>query len=75
MYFFVPLAGFVFGAAIGRWWTVAAALPLGVYVLAANDLEGNLGPWVAFTLSGLLACAIAAGVALRRLHSRSRLGA
>lgn len=69
-----PLAGFVFGAAIGRWWAIAAAPPLGVYILA-NDLEGNLGAWVALTLSGLLACAIATGVALRRLHRRSGLRA
>jgi hypothetical protein len=75
MYFFIPIAGFVFGAAIGRWWAVAAAVLLGVYVLGANDLEGSLGPWVALTLSGLLACAIGAGVALRRLHRRVRLGA
>ena len=75
MYFLVPLVGFVFGAALGRWWTVAAAAPLGIYTLLANDLEGNLLPWVALTLSGLLACAIAASVALRRLHRRSGLGA
>jgi hypothetical protein len=73
MYFFVPLAGFVLGAAVGRWWAVAAAAPLGVYILAANDLEGSLGTWVALTVSGLLGCAIGAGVALRRLHGRSRL--
>jgi hypothetical protein len=65
----------VFGAVIGRWWTVAAAVLLGAYILAAGDLEGNIGTWVAFTLSGLLACAIGAGVALRRLHRRSTLGA
>jgi hypothetical protein len=75
MYFFIPLAGCVFGAAIGRWWAIAAALPLGVYILLANDLEGSLGPWVAFTLSGLLGCAIGAGVALRRLHGRNQLDA
>ena len=75
MYFFIPLAGFVFGAALGRSWAIAAAAPLGAYILLANDLEGNLGAWVALTLSGLLACAIAAGVALRRLHRRSALRA
>jgi hypothetical protein len=75
MWLFIPLGGFVFGAVIGRWWAVVAAAPLGVYILAANDLEGNVGTWVAFVLSGLLACAIAAGIALRRLHRRSRVGA
>ncbi len=72
MYFFIPLAGFVLGATIGRWWAVAAAAPLGAYILAADDLEGSIGTWVALTLSVLLACAIGAGVALRRLHRRSR---
>jgi uncharacterized membrane protein YccC len=73
VWLFIPLAGFAFGAVTGRWWSVAAAVPLGVYILTANDLEGNIGVWVAFTLSTLLACAIGAGVALRRLHRRSRL--
>jgi drug/metabolite transporter (DMT)-like permease len=75
MWLFIPVGGFVFGAVIGRWRALAAAAPLGVYILVANDLEGNIGTWVAFVLSGLLACAIAAGIALRRLHRRSRLGA
>ncbi len=75
MWFFIPVAGFVFGAVIGRWWTVAAAAPLGIYILASNDLEGNIGTWVAIVLSVLLTCAIGAGVALRRLQRRSRLGA
>jgi drug/metabolite transporter (DMT)-like permease len=75
MWLFIPVGGFVFGAVIGRWRALAAAAPLGVYILVANDLEGNIGTWVAFVLSGLLACAIAAGIALRRLHRRSRLRA
>jgi len=64
----IPLAGFVLGLAVARWWVVAAALPFGAYVLATNGLEGHLGEWVAFVLSTLLACAIACGVALRRLR-------
>jgi hypothetical protein len=75
MWVFIPFGGFVLGAVIGRWPALAAAAPLGLYILVANDLEGNIGIWVAFVLSGLLACAIAAGIALRRLHRRSRLGA
>jgi uncharacterized membrane protein YccC len=64
----IPVAGFVLGLAVARWWVVAAALPFGAYVLATNGLEGHLGEWVAFVLSTLLACAIACGVALRRLR-------
>jgi hypothetical protein len=68
VYVFIPLAGFVLGLAVGRWWVVSAAAPLGIYVLTTNGLEGNLGEWVALTLTVLLACAIGAGVALRRLQ-------
>src|SRR4029453_10767715 len=68
MWLCIPLAGFVIGLIVGRWWIVLAALPLGAYVLLANDLEGSLGVWVALTLSTSLACAIACGVALRRLQ-------
>jgi peptidoglycan biosynthesis protein MviN/MurJ (putative lipid II flippase) len=71
MWFFIPLVGFVFGLALGRWRAVLAALPLGTYILIADELEGPLTEWVAFMLTTLLACAIACGVALRRLHRRA----
>jgi hypothetical protein len=66
----IPLAGFVLGLLLNRWWTLLAALPLGAWILLTNELEGNVGTWVAFVLSLLLACAIGAGVALRRLNER-----
>jgi len=66
----IPLAGFVFGLAFGRWWGLIAVIPFGAWILATNPLEGNVGDWVAAVLSALLACAIGAGVALRRLHGR-----
>jgi hypothetical protein len=72
MWLLIPVTGFVLGAAVGRWWAVAVAIPFGAYILATNNLEGHLGVWVAFVLSALLACAIAAGVELRRLHRRGR---
>lgn len=67
----IPLAGFLLGLAVARWWVVAVAMPFGAYVLATNELEGNIGEWVALVLSTLLACAIACGVALRRLRRRA----
>ena len=73
----IPLAGFVVGYALGRWWALAAAAPFGGWILATNNLEGHIGAWIAGVLSGLLALAIAAGVALRRLQrrrSRAQLG-
>jgi uncharacterized membrane protein YhaH (DUF805 family) len=66
----IPLAGFALGLAVPRWWVVTAAVPFGAYVVLTNELEGNVGLWIAFVLSALLALAIAAGVALRRLHVR-----
>ena len=66
----IPFAGFVFGLLLNRWWAIAAALPLGAWILLTNELEGNVGTWVACVLSLLLACAIGAGVALRRLSTR-----
>ena len=66
----IPLAGFVFGLAFGRWWGLLAVIPFGAWILATNQLEGNIGTWVATVLSVLLAFAIGAGVALRRLHGR-----
>jgi hypothetical protein len=64
VWFLIPLGGFVFGLLAARWWAVLAALPLGAYILVADELEGPLTEWVAFMLTTLLAC----GVALRRLH-------
>jgi len=66
----IPLGGFVFGLVFGRWWTLLAVMPLASWILATNGLAGNVGTWVAMVLSALLACAIGAGVALRRLHGR-----
>jgi hypothetical protein len=66
----IPIAGFLVGLAYPRWWIVAAAVPFGAWVLLTNELEDKIGLWVASVTSTLLAIAIAAGVALRRLHQR-----
>ena len=66
----IPIAGFVLGLLLNRWWAIAAALPLGAWIILTNELEGNVGTWVASMLTLLLAFAIGAGVALRRLNDR-----
>jgi hypothetical protein len=66
----IPLSGFALGFALPRWWIAAAALPFGLYIVVTNELEGNVGLWVASVLSVLLALAIVSGVALRRLYRR-----
>jgi hypothetical protein len=70
MWSLIPLAGFAFGLVLGRWWALAAALPLGAWILLTNELDGHIGAWVATVLSLLLACAIGAGVGIRRLSAR-----
>ena len=71
MWILIPLGGFALGLAVGRWWALAAAAPLPVWILASNDLEGHIEAWIATMLSVLLVCAIGSGVALRRLGRRS----
>ena len=71
MWILIPVAGFVFGLVLGRWWALIAAIPLGAWILATSDIDGHVTLWVATMLSVLLACAIGAGVALRRLGRRS----
>jgi nitrate reductase gamma subunit len=66
----IPLSGFALGFAVPRWWIAAAAVPFGSYIALTNELEGNVGLWVAFVLSTLLTCAIVSGVLLRRLYRR-----
>jgi hypothetical protein len=66
----IPLAGFAFGFAFGRWWALLAVIPFASWILATNELEAFIGLWITVLLSGLLACAIGAGVALRRLRDR-----
>ena len=70
-----PLAGFALGLAVGRWWTVAAAMPFWAAIVWMDQLDGRLTILVASQLTVLLACAIGSGVAIRRLHARRRLRA
>lgn len=71
MWIVIPLAGFVLGLALGRWWALAAVVPLPVWIFATSNLEGHVSAWIATMLSALLVCAIGSGVALRRLGRRS----
>ena len=71
----IPLAGFALGLAVGRWWTVAAAMPFWAAIVWMDQLDWRLTIVVASQLTVLLACAIGSGVAVRRLHARRRLRA
>ena len=71
MWVLIPLAGFVFGLLLGRWWALIAAIPIGAWIVATSGIYRHVTVWVAAMLSVLLACAIGSGVALRRLGRRS----
>jgi len=71
----IPVGGFALGLAVGRWWIIAAAVPFWAVIVYLDELDGRLTVVVASMLTGLLACAIGSGVALRRLHARRRLRA
>jgi len=75
MWIAIPLGGFVLGLALGRWWALAAVLPLPVWIFATSNLEGHVSAWIAAMLTLLLVCAVGSGVALRRLQRRRSLGA
>ena len=66
----IPLVGFGVGLVVGRWWTLAAALPFGAYIFSTSPLDGDVPVIVALMLTFLLACAIGCGVALRLLRER-----
>ena len=70
MYLLIPLGGFALGLLVARWWVVAAAPLLGVYVRAGNELERHLGEWVAFSPPPCSRFASGCGVAGRRLAHR-----
>ena len=46
----IPLRASSLGFALPRWWIAAAALPFGSYIVLTNELEGNVGLWVASLL-------------------------
>ena len=48
----IPLAGFALGLAVGRWWTVAAAMPFWAAIVWMDQLDGRLTILVASQLKG-----------------------
>jgi hypothetical protein len=63
-------AGFVFGLALGKWWALVGAVVVGIVVALTFEVE--VSPIVLAVGYGFLSlCAIALGVALRRVVGRS----
>ena|SRR5438876_571326 len=70
---YLVAAGFGLGLLVGRWWTMLAVVPFGIYMATTGKLEGNLDEWVAFVVCAIGAVAITAGVFVRR-RGRLRRG-
>lgn len=68
-YVAVVVGGFLLGLVLGRWWALAAALPVGVWIGLAEEVE--VPGWFLGAAYAILAGAgIAAGVVLRRVAAR-----
>jgi hypothetical protein len=70
----IVLGGLILGLLVGRWWTLAAALGIGVYIAAVNEVD-VVPPWFLGAAYGALAAVgITVGVACRRLLRHNRTG-
>ena len=67
MYPVFVLGGLVLGLVVGRWWTLAAALGVGVWISITNEVD-EVPPWFLGAVYGaLVAAGIAVGIVFHRL--------
>ena len=70
LYLILLVTGLILGIAVGRWWALAAAAGLGVWVALASEVD-EVPPWFLGTAyAALAASAIAVGIGVRK---RTRL--
>ena len=65
LYPFVVLGGLILGLVVGRWWTLAAAVGLGLWIAITTDVD-EVSPWFLGSAYGALAAGIAVGVVMRQ---------
>ena len=66
MYPFVVLGGLILGLVVGRWWLLAAALGLGLWIAVTSEVD-EVPPWFLGSAYGALAAAgIVVGVVIRQ---------
>ena len=70
LYLILVVAGLFLGLAVGRWWTLVAAVGIGVWVAVASEVD-EVPPWfLGAAYAVLAASAIAVGIVVRK---RTRL--
>jgi hypothetical protein len=68
------LGGLILGFVVGRWWTLAAPVGIGIYIAVASEVD-EVPPWFLGAAYGALAAVgITLGVAFRRLGGRNTAG-
>jgi hypothetical protein len=66
LYPFVVLGGLILGLVVGRWWTLAAALCLGLWIAITTEVD-EVSPWfLGSAYTALAAAGIAVGVVIRQ---------
>jgi predicted membrane protein len=66
LYPFVVFCGLILGLVVGRWWTLAAAVGLGLLIAITTEVD-EVSPWFLGSAYGALAAAgIAVGVVIRQ---------
>jgi uncharacterized membrane protein YccC len=69
-YLILVVAGLILGLAVGRWWTLVAAVGIGAWIAVVSEVD-EVPPWfLGAAYAVLAASAIAVGVVVRK---RTRL--
>jgi hypothetical protein len=67
LYPLIVAGGVILGLIAGRWWTLAAAVGIGVYIAVVSEVD-EVPPWFLGAAYGALAASgIAVGIAARKL--------
>ena len=61
--------GFLIGLAIGRWWALAVAVALGIWIGVETDIDEVPHWFLGLAYGAIAALGIAAGIAARRALS------
>jgi hypothetical protein len=70
LYLILVLAGLILGLAVGRWWSLVAAVGIGSWIAVVSEVDEVPQWFLGAAYAVLAACGIAVGVVVRQ---RTRL--